>query len=427
VKAFQETSGRKERTGKRRSACVSGVLGGAFLVAGTSIGAGMLGLPIQTAAGGFFSSVGLFIVVWAVMTFTALAMLEVALSSEGETNLISMASQNLGNWGGRIAWLCYLLFLYSVMAAYTAGGTTMLADICSIPVHHHSAKVMAAMIIFAFPFAYMVYHGARWVDIVNRGLILVFVLSFGAIAYFMEARQGHGIIVANTNPRYLLGALPLVVTSFGFHLLIPTLKTYLKENISYLKWSIIIGSMIPLIVYLVWEFIVIKSIPTWGNEGLVGMFFSSKNPGELFLDAMGRRPFLQFAIALFSLMALSSSFVGVALGIFDFFADGLHIRKSSSGKVILCALTFVPPLSYTFIVPDGFMLALSYAGIFASILLLIYPSLMAWRLRYVRQASCRYRVTGGKLGLAIALLFGFGIILLDIANQLDLLPVPKLE
>lgn len=410
---------------KPGSACCGTVLGGAFLVAGTSIGAGMLGLPIQTAAGGLFFSVGLFIGVWAMMTFTALVMLEVALSCKGETNLISMASQNLGRWGGRIAWFCYLVFLYSVMAAYTAGGTTMLADICSISVHQHSAKVLAAMIIFAFPFAYMVYHGARWVDVVNRGLLIVFVLSFAAIVYFMKARQGDGIIAANTNPRYLLAALPLVVTSFGFHLLIPTLKTYLKENISYLKWSITIGSLIPLIVYLVWEFIVIKCIPTWGNDGLVSMFFSVKNPGELFLDAMGRRPLLEFSMAMFSLMALSSSFVGVALGIFDFFADGLHIKKTSSGKAILCVFVFLPPLSYTFMVPGGFMLALSYAGIFASILLLIYPSLMAWRLRYIRQASWSYRVTGGKLGLAIALLFGFGIILLDIAYQFDLLPMPK--
>ena len=43
------------------------VLGAAFLIAGTSIGAGMLALPIKTAAAGFFPTIAMFIVVWCIM------------------------------------------------------------------------------------------------------------------------------------------------------------------------------------------------------------------------------------------------------------------------------------------------------------------------------------------------------------------------
>jgi tyrosine-specific transport protein len=71
------------------------------------------------------------------------------------------------------------------------------------------------------------------------------------------------------------------------------------------------------------------------------------------------------------------------------------------------------------------MAALNYAGIFASILLILYPVLMAWRRRYVEQALGGYRVAGGRAGLATAFLFGIAVILLDIAYQLHLLPVPK--
>ncbi|MFZ3047378.1 MAG: aromatic amino acid transport family protein [Desulfatirhabdiaceae bacterium] len=406
---------------------LNAVLGGAFLVAGTCIGAGMLGLPIQTAAGGFFPSIGLFAVIWVMMTFTALVMLEVALSCQGETNLITMATRTLGRWGGRIAWSSYLLFLYSVMAAYTAGGTTMLADLSGVPVSHHSPWVLTAMLVFAFPFALMVYLGTRWVAVVNRYMIIVLIVAFGSIIYLMKNIHAGGIIEANTHPKYLLAALSLLVTSFGFHLLIPTLKTFLKENVTQLRLAIIIGSLIPFLVYLVWEYIAITHIPTWGDDGLIAMLFSQKNPGELFLDVMGHQPGLQFAIALFSLMALSSSFVGVALGISDFFADGLHIKKTPSGKVLLGSLTFLPPLLYTFFIPDGFMLALSYAGIFASILLLVYPALMAWSSRYIRKDPCCYKVSGGKTGLVVAFIFGFGVILLEIANQLNFLPMPKLH
>ncbi|HET58297.1 MAG TPA: hypothetical protein ENN35_07645 [Deltaproteobacteria bacterium] len=419
------TFGEHQEKDKTSSARFSVMLGGTFMVAGTAIGAGMLGLPVRTAAGGFFPSVALLILVWAVMTFTALAMLEVALSCPGETNLITMATRYLGPWGGRIVWLCYLFFLYSVMAAYTAGGTTMVADLCAIPLHRHPVPLPAAMAAFALPFALLVYRGARWVDIANRCLVILFAAAFGMIIYFVSD-GGTGAIPADGNPKYLPAAFPLLVTSFGFHLLIPTLKTYMKENVARLRAAVIAGSLVPLLAYLVWQYIVMTSIPAGGPGGLVSMLLSDANPGELVMEAMGRGRGMKFSVALFSIMALSSLFAGVSLGIFDFFADGLSIRKNSRGRITLCVFTFLPPLLYALIAPGGFMAALNYAGIFASVLLIVYPVLMAWRRRYVEQAAGGYQVAGGRTGLAIAFLFGVGVILLDIACQVHLLPVPHL-
>jgi len=62
--SIHSKSDQHELESKLSSAWLSAVLGGAFLIAGTCIGAGMLGLPIKTAAGGFFPSAGLFAVVW---------------------------------------------------------------------------------------------------------------------------------------------------------------------------------------------------------------------------------------------------------------------------------------------------------------------------------------------------------------------------
>ncbi len=111
------------------------VVGGALLIAGTCVGAGMLGLPVMTAAAGFYPTMAAFLLVWLFMTCSALAYLEVSLRFPGEVNLISMAAKTLGRGGKIIAWITYVLFLYSLMAAYTAGGTTMLANILDLDIH----------------------------------------------------------------------------------------------------------------------------------------------------------------------------------------------------------------------------------------------------------------------------------------------------
>ena len=52
-------------------------LGGVLLIAGTSIGAGMLAIPYAVAAAGFFYAVILLLVNWLIMLPTALLMVEV--------------------------------------------------------------------------------------------------------------------------------------------------------------------------------------------------------------------------------------------------------------------------------------------------------------------------------------------------------------
>src|SRR5258708_1834332 len=52
------------------------LLGGTLLIAGTSIGVGMLGLPVVTAAGGFVPSIFVYLVCWFFMVCIARLILE---------------------------------------------------------------------------------------------------------------------------------------------------------------------------------------------------------------------------------------------------------------------------------------------------------------------------------------------------------------
>ena len=99
-------------------------LGSVLLIAGTTVGAGMLALPVMTGFGGFFPSVLVLVLLWIFMLVTAFLFLEVNISFKGATNLITMAEKTLGTWGKVVSWIAYLLLLYSLTAAYIAGSAS---------------------------------------------------------------------------------------------------------------------------------------------------------------------------------------------------------------------------------------------------------------------------------------------------------------
>lgn len=407
---------------------VNKIFGGAMLVTGTCIGAGMLGLPISTAASGFYPSALAFLLCWVMMTFSALLMLEVSLWYPEETNLITMAKSTLGKAGESIAWVCYVLFLYALMAAYTSGAAGIIGD--GLTKLGLNAKWGIWIIVSLF--ALVVYIGANCVDWVNRVLMICLVGAYFALV-FNVVPQVSPAMLSEGHAKFLFSTAPLIVTSFGFHLLIPSLKNYMHGDVKGLRLAIILGSLLPLAVYLLWELLVLGVIPVSGEKGLIAMMNAEKSSGrqavvELtqLLSQMLQNKHISIFVSGFALSAILTSFIGVALGLFDFFADGFHIKKSLLGKLILAFLTFLPPVLIAIYCPQ-FLLALHYAGMFAAVLLIIYPVLMVWWGRYRLNIASGYRVMGGKTLLIIILLFGLSVILLEALDHLKLLPVPFVQ
>ncbi len=77
------------------------------------------------------------------------------------------------------------------------------------------------------------------------------------------------------------------------------------------------------------------------------------------------------------------------------------------------AFTFVVPLVFALFYPEGFVMALGYAAIALSILAIIIPALIVWKLRKTH-VSKMLPVCGGRLGLILALVCGVGVIVLEI-------------
>ena len=94
------------------------VLGGALLIAGSCIGAGMLALPIMTGIAGFVPSIILLVIACIFMVSTAILLVEAYQWFDKPINLLSMIETTMGKTGRAASWFLYLFLFYALIVAY---------------------------------------------------------------------------------------------------------------------------------------------------------------------------------------------------------------------------------------------------------------------------------------------------------------------
>lgn len=368
-------------------------IGGVLLIVGTSIGAGMLALPVANAATGFWYSTFFLFFCWAFMTMGAFFILEANLYLPRGKHMVSMAAATLGNYGLLAAWISYLFLLYTLLSAYISGGADVLNSLLlktGIVLHDWQASAL-----FTLCFGLVVYGGIVYVDYANRALM------FGKLAIYT-------LLVILISPhidwqnlqggqlRYISGSIMILITSFGFAIIVPNLRDYFNDDVKTLKKVIFIGSLIPLFCYIAWDAVIIGTLPASGSDGLDQLMENPHTTSALatMLSAKVQSPTITAFFNVFTSICMLTAFLGVSLCLYSFLADGLKLRDSGGHGFGLFLLTFVPPLLIVIYYPGAYLHALSYAGVFCIILLLLLPALMCYFGR--RYYTSAFIVPGGK-------------------------------
>ncbi len=385
------------------------LIGGILLVAGTATGAGMLALPVCTSFGGFLPSILVFFVCWVLMLVTSFFFLEVNLAIRGESNLVSMAGKTLGVWGKGVSWFFYLLLLYALLAAYISG-CIPLFQLAFASVFHITFPKWFCPFILPALFGGFVYLGTKGVDYVNRilmlGLVVSYILLIGYCPTFIEIPR-----LAHVDFSASLLAIPVVITSFGYHIIIPTLTTYMNHDAKRLRKTLLIGSSIPFAIYILWQWIVLGSVPLTELANAWKHGFPATEP----LSESTSIKWISLSARFFSFFAIITSFLGVSLSLSDFLTDGLRIKKSWEGRFLAIGLTFIPPLVFIFTYQKSFYIALEYAGVFVAILLGILPSLMVLNLK---GQPFHYKRKGRYVAFA-AIALSLGVIVINFLEKFN--------
>jgi tyrosine-specific transport protein len=194
------------------------------------------------------------------------------------------------------------------------------------------------------------------------------------------------------------------------------LTTYLQFDAKKMRLSIIVGSALPLVAYLLWEWLILGLIP-------LEEFQQAVSQGNMVTHTLkkvaGGKLWVVDVAQYFAFFAIVTSFIGVALSFVDFLADGFQIKKDHKGRALTCIMVLAPPLFFALLYPTIFVKALQYAGGFGAVVLFgILPALMAWSGRYSKKLWTTTMVPGGKFLLLLVIFFAGGIFLLQLSNVL---------
>ncbi len=388
------------------------IISAMFLVAGTCTGGGMLALPVVTGINGFFPSLVVMMICWVMMTLTGLFLIEVSLWMEEGVHINTMTHRILGNFGRWVSWVLYLFVCYASIVAYTAAGGVQLTMAFDYLFNISLSKGIACTL-YIVTFGLVLYLGSRVVGRVNAILFIAMVAAYFALVVY-GVDEIHPSYLTYTKWSGFLLAIPLLLASFSYQTMVPSLTPYLKKNLKGLRWAVIGGTTITFIIYAVWQAIILGIVPVEGSNGLAQALIQGE-PATKFLNEHVNGVYFATIAHFFAFFAIVTSFLGMSLGLFDFLSDGLKIKKVGWGNLILGLLIVVPSLIFATQFERVFLVALDSSGGYGDTILNgLIPVLMDWIGRSRMGYQNGFRTPGGKLLLAIVFLFFLFCLILEI-------------
>jgi tyrosine-specific transport protein len=340
-------------------------LGAILLVSAMALGTGMLALPVTTAFAGFFPSIFMMFIGWFFMLITGFMIVDVSLSFEKETNFISMTEHTLGSFAKVISWILYLLLFYAVNAAHI---------LASIPLFSFILPSWASSLALVLITIGFVTYGTKATDLLNRLIITGVGLSYLLLIFLVPSHVSlERLLHFDFKPLLLI--LPVLLISFGYQNLVPSLVTYLNRDGRKTKWALFFGTLIPFCIYIFWEFLIMGSIPLEGDVSLSHAYIKGEI-ATIPLMKIISTPLIILGSSGFTFFTLMASYLGISLGLVDFLIDGLHLKQHRRKRYISSLLAFLPPLLFVYLYPQGFFLSLQYAGILAALIVGVLPCLM---------------------------------------------------
>ncbi len=303
------------------------IFGGIFLLAGSCIGAGMLAVPVLAGLAGFVPSLFMLTVAWAFMTFTALLLVEINGWFKSQINIVSMCEKSFGNTGKAISWCLYLFLFYSLLTSYIAGSEKIFTStfLSSFTIFSNFFSWILTLVFVVF-FGVIVYLGTRSVDFFNRYLMLGLILAYLGMN-FLGIGKIRPDLLTHIDLKYLIMPLPVLVISFGFHNMIPTLTSYLNYDLQKMRVTILLGSVLVFFIYLFWQTIVLGIVPIEGTPGLFYSYKEGMEATQSLKQVLGSSLLGGFAQA-FAVFAIITSFLAQSLALMHFIADGLKIKPT---------------------------------------------------------------------------------------------------
>ncbi|PTO87243.1 amino acid permease [Vibrio splendidus] len=375
------------------------LFGSSLILSGTALGAGMLAIPMVLAQFGFMISSVLMLLIFIGTTYSALLLAEACTKTKDNSGMSSVAYLTLGSKGKHFINALFYLLLVCMLIAYILGvGDIIHKLLLDVGV---DVSTSVAYTIFSLLMGVIVVAGKSYIDKLNRVLFIMMVVMLLIViaSLFSNIRLDYLTQTSKYTANDVVQYSAVIFTSFASMVVIPSLVIYNREATQkQIRNMILLGSVIPLICYLTWLFAIIGNLGT----DAISQFH---NISELISAFSGQSAWLKVVIALFSALALVTSFLGVSMALYDQNKDAV-----TNNKALAYALTFILPLALAELFASQFVSMLDYAGMVLVFLAIWGPLAMVVKVRRPDfphlQTEGSYTAAGGDTALMATFSFG---------------------
>ena len=352
------------------------------LLVGTTIGAGIFGIPYVVAQSGFFTGLFMIIIVGVSILILNLFIGEICLRTKGLHQLSGYIGHYFKKPGKIIATIAMILGVYGSLLAYIIGEGKVIAAI-------FNGSELVYSIIFLFIVSIILFFGIKIV-----GRYEEFLVFFVLFLIFLIAVIGFGDInidnLRGFYPNKMFIPYGTVLFAFLGMVAIPEMHEVLQKNKKQLRKAIIIGSLIPIIVYIIFALVVV---------GVSGISIDQVATTSL-------RGNLIFFGNIFAIFTMATSFLALSLAMREMYEHDLKMNRY---------LSFILTISVPFILFllgfKSFIKTISFTGSMVGGIMGILVILTLWKSK-LKSIKSIYSVPYSKvLGVILILMFIVGIII----------------
>lgn len=280
----------------------------------TIVGVGMFGLPYAGAQSGFLIGAIFLIILAIIMTLLHLFYGEIVSRTKEKHRLVGYAGYYLGRWGKGMVTISVIVGFYGSLLVYIIVGGDFLGSIFSSLINVPSFIFNLIFFIIGIT---AVYFGLRFIAELDFFMGIFLILIVFLFLYFGANR----IDINNfkiINWKNIFIPYGVILYSLAGMAAVPEIRDILKNRGSLYKKVIILGSIIPAILYFVFMITVV---------GITGLNTSPETISGL-AGILGEKIILLGAI--FGFLATITSFFILGLSLRETFCFDFKINKTTS-------------------------------------------------------------------------------------------------
>jgi tyrosine-specific transport protein len=382
-----------------------------LLIAGTAVGVGILGLPVQVGLAGFFPAcIGLLIGI-VLMYITGMVFAETYSKIENHNaDIPTLVKGSLGKSGKYLVTIGYIIVFWGLLTAYFSAGTSILMNILppSIP-------RWLVLILFFLPVTILLFAKFKYVLRVNAVIMIFLISSFIGLLIFC-AQDIHFQYYKNLKWSYFSGIMPIILCTLAYQNALPVICQRFNGDIKKIRTAIIIGLGLIFCICILWLLAVIGCLPLIGHNSITSAM-NANQPATIPLSIILQSDWITLNSLLFSIAAILTSYISICIGLLRFSYDLFAVKNNDYRKVSAIAFTFFPSVIISVVYPKIFLKMLDIVGGVGIVTLFgIIPSLML-----IKQRKSKKQFFIGIIILSLFLVI-FG---LEVVRELGMLDISQ--